>query len=64
MFFRMMLFVWQFVLDLAAVMRMAGDEKDLEIMVLLGLEPTPPEEQIRYRNVLGGIVRDYYREAV
>ena len=34
MFFRVLLFVWQFVLDLAAVMRMTDDEKDLEIMLL------------------------------
>jgi hypothetical protein len=34
MFFRVMLFVWQFVLDLVAVMRMTDDEKDLEIMLL------------------------------
>ncbi len=34
MFLRMMLFVWQFVLDLVAVMRMTDDEKDLEIMLL------------------------------
>ena len=31
MFFRVLLFVWQFVLDLAAVMRMTDDEKDLEM---------------------------------
>ena len=34
MFFRVVLFVWDFVLDLAAVMRLAEDEKDLEIMLL------------------------------
>ena len=34
MFFRIILFVWEFVLDLAAVMRMATDEKDLEILLL------------------------------
>jgi putative transposase len=34
MFFRVMLFVWQFVLDLVAVLRMTDDEKDLEIMLL------------------------------
>jgi hypothetical protein len=34
MFFHMMMFVWEFVLDLAAVMRMTDDEKDLEIMLL------------------------------
>jgi putative transposase len=34
MFFRVMLFEWQFVLDLVAVMQMTDDEKDLEIMVL------------------------------
>jgi hypothetical protein len=33
-FFRVMLFVWQFVLDLFAVMRMTDDEKDLEILLL------------------------------
>ena len=32
MFFRMILFVWEFVLDLAAVMRMTKDEKDREIL--------------------------------
>lgn len=34
MFFHMVMFVWEFVLDLVAVMRMANDEKDLEIMLL------------------------------
>lgn len=34
MFFRVMLFVWSFVLDLAAISRMADDEKDLEILLL------------------------------
>ena len=34
MFFRMILFVWEFMLDLAAVMRMGNDEKDLEILLL------------------------------
>ncbi len=34
MFFRMILFVWEFVLDLATVMRMSKREKDLEIMLL------------------------------
>ena len=34
MFFRMILFVWEFVLDLAGVIRMTKDEKDLEIMLL------------------------------
>ena len=34
MFFRVMLFVWQFVLDLVAVTRMTDDEKDIEIMLL------------------------------
>ena len=34
MFFRMILFVWEFVLDVAAVKRMTKDEKDLEIMLL------------------------------
>jgi hypothetical protein len=29
----------------------------------LGLEPALTEGLIRYRNVLGGIIRDYYREA-
>jgi hypothetical protein len=33
MFFRVMLFVWQFMLDLVAVMRMTDDEKDLETML-------------------------------
>lgn len=30
----MVMFVWEFVLDLVAVMRMADDEKDIEIMLL------------------------------
>jgi hypothetical protein len=30
MFFRVMLFVWAFVLDVAAVSGMADEEKDLE----------------------------------
>jgi hypothetical protein len=34
MFFRMVLFVWQFALDLVVVMRMTDDEKNLEIMLL------------------------------
>ncbi len=34
MFFRVMLLVWQFLLDLVAVLRMTDDEKDLEIMLL------------------------------
>lgn len=34
MFFRVMMFAWEFLLDLIAVMRMANDEKDLEIMLL------------------------------
>jgi putative transposase len=33
-FFRVMLFVWQFVLDLVAVLGMTDDEKDLEILLL------------------------------
>ena len=33
MFFRMILFVWEFVLDLAGVIRMTKDEKDFEIML-------------------------------
>lgn len=34
MIFRMLLFVWSFVLDLAAASRLTGSEKDLEIMLL------------------------------
>ena len=34
MFFRVILFIWDFVLDLAAVSRMTDDEKDLEILLL------------------------------
>jgi hypothetical protein len=34
MFFRVMMFVWEFVLDLVAVMRMTNDEKDIEILLL------------------------------
>jgi hypothetical protein len=34
MFFRVMLFVWTFVLDVAAVSGMADEEKDLEILLL------------------------------
>ena len=34
MFFRVMLFVWSLVLDLAALGRLANDEKDLEILLL------------------------------
>ena len=34
MFFQIVMFVWQFVLDLVAVLRMTDDEKDLEIMLL------------------------------
>ncbi len=35
MFFQVVVFVWEFVLDLSAVMRMTGDEKDLEILLVL-----------------------------
>jgi len=34
MFFRVILFVWDFVLDLAAISRMTNDGKDLEILLL------------------------------
>jgi putative transposase len=34
MFFRMMMFVWEFMLDLVAVIRMTDDARDLEIMLL------------------------------
>ncbi len=34
MFFRVMMFTWEFMLDLIAVMRMMNDEKDLEIILL------------------------------
>ena len=34
MFFRVILFIWDFVLDLAAVSRMTDDEKDSEILLL------------------------------
>ena len=34
MFFRVMMFVWESLLDLVAVMRMADDEKDIQIMLL------------------------------
>jgi len=34
MFFRVIVFVWDFVLDLAAVSRMTDNEKDLEILLL------------------------------
>ncbi len=34
MIFRLILFVWAFVLGLAAVSRLAEDEKDLEIVLL------------------------------
>jgi hypothetical protein len=34
MFFCMIMFVWEFVLDLVAVMHMTDDAKDLEIMLL------------------------------
>jgi len=34
MIFRLVLFVWAFVLDLAAVSRLTKDEKDLEIVLL------------------------------
>jgi putative transposase len=34
MFFRVVMFVWELMLDLVAVMRMTDDEKDIEIMLL------------------------------
>ena len=73
MFFRIVLFIWEFVLDVAAVSRQQlriverkqerrphqGIDQDSP----LGLEPALTEGPIRYRNVLGGIIRDYYRIA-
>ena len=43
MIFRLILFVWAFVLDLAAVSRLAEDEKDLEILLL----PRVERKQVR-----------------
>ncbi len=34
MFCRFVLFIWEFVLDVAAVSRLAESEKDLEILLL------------------------------
>lgn len=34
MFFRVLLFVWEFALDLLALLRMTADEKDWEILLL------------------------------
>jgi hypothetical protein len=34
MFFRIVLFIWEFVLDVTAVSRLTEDEKDLEILLL------------------------------
>ena len=34
MFFRIVLFIWEFVLDVAAVCRLTEGEKDLEILLL------------------------------
>ena len=34
MFFRMVLFIWEFVLDVATVSRPTEGEKDLEILLL------------------------------
>ena len=34
MFFRIVLLIWEFVLDVAAVSRLADGEKDLEILLL------------------------------
>jgi hypothetical protein len=34
MVFRIVLFIWEFVLDLAAVSRLTDSEKDLEILLL------------------------------
>ncbi len=34
MFFRIVLFIWEFVLDVSAVSRMTEDEKDIEILLL------------------------------
>jgi hypothetical protein len=34
MFFCVMMFVWEFVLDLVAVLGMTDDDKDVEIMLL------------------------------
>jgi hypothetical protein len=34
MFFRMVLCIWEFMLDVAAVSRLTEDEKDLEILLL------------------------------
>ena len=43
MIFRLILFMWAFVLDLAAVSRLAEDEKDLEILLL----PRVERKQVR-----------------
>jgi hypothetical protein len=34
MFFRAVMFIWEFVFALVAVMQMIDDEKDIEIMML------------------------------
>jgi hypothetical protein len=41
MFFRVVLFVWDFVLDLTVISRMTDDEKDLEILLLRQQLGTP-----------------------
>jgi len=33
-FFQMMLFVWMFILDLAAICRLSDEAKDLELLLL------------------------------
>jgi len=46
-----MLFVWQFVLDLVAVMRMSDGEKDLEIMLLRQQLRIVERKQARGRHI-------------
>ena len=47
MFFQIVLFVWQFMLDLVAVFGMADDEKDLEIMLLRVPSKKPYNSHLR-----------------
>ena len=50
MFFRMILFVWDFVLDMAAVSRMTDDEKDTVSKVKPQSQQERAEEQMKGQN--------------
>jgi hypothetical protein len=52
MFFRIVLFIWEFVLDVAAVSRLTEGEKDLEILLLRQQHQQPPILVRQWRSFL------------